>query len=275
MKIIYFINLFALFILTYSLQSCYKSVSSSIDCPKEPSAFLNPKRVEELNLTSTVTSRSGQSSNLQPMGYKFEGEEGQLINYSIKSQDICIWLYAPDNQIITSKALPKKGKYLLQVAQSKGAGTFEIEMSLSTPSNLTKDEAKNIIEQWLEAKKSIFGSNYNKSEGEKLTTDLAYQSQIQSTPGGEESALEYLSHNSMYYTYQNQRVDEISQIQKIAQDRIRVIAIITEQRILHNPKKDEKIISASYKFKNIDGQWKISKTPELIKDCGLVKTPER
>jgi ARC6-like, IMS domain len=283
MKIIYFINLlFAIFILIFSLQSCYNSVSSSIECPKKSSAVLTEDRVEELNLTSTVTSRYGQSSTLKPVGYKFEGKEGQLINYSLKGQDICVWLYTSDNQIITSKVLPKKDKYLLQIAQSKGVGTFEIEMSLATTSsNLTKDEAENIIEQWLEAKKSIFGSSYNKSAGERITTDLAYQRQIQSTPGDEESVLEYLSHNGIYYTYQNQRVDEISQIRKIAEDRIRVMATITEQRTVHNTRKDEKITSASYKanncyeFKNIDGQWKISKTPELIKDCGLVKTPER
>jgi ARC6-like, IMS domain len=295
MKFGHYIGLIIILIFSQSLESCQQEVISNILCPLQPEAILTSEQVKEVNLSSTVTTLSSHSSALQPIGYKFTAKKGQVINYKIDNPKMCAWLYDPDNQIVNETTLAKDGIYMLQLAQSQGIGSNvttitlspatkppkkqpqpSIASSIASSIEMTKNEARSLIEKWLVAKNEIFGSSYDQSVGKNLTTDLAYEKNIKATQNNEESALEYLSKNNIYYTYDNQQVDEISQVKKIAPDRVIVIALVTEQRTLHNLKIGRKTRSASYKanncyeFKNISGQWKISKTPDLNPDnCGV------
>jgi serine/threonine protein kinase len=138
---------------------------------------------------------------------------------------------------------------------------------------MNNNEASSLISQWLEAKKSIFGSNYQKSAGEELTTGLAYQRNITDNSGKEKSSVDELASDEMYYTYSNQQIHKIADIRSIDSDTLRVIAIVSEQRTLHNTRKGSAKDSASnratscYEFKKIDNRWKISKTPDLFDSC--------
>jgi hypothetical protein len=131
MKFARYVGLFILLIFNQSLASCQKEVTSTTVCPDRPQATLQIDRVREIQLSSTPTIRSGNSSAAQPIGYKFTGIKGQVIKYSIEKQTLCAWLYDPDNQIIKDPTLPKDGIYLLQLAQANGTGTFAITMTLS------------------------------------------------------------------------------------------------------------------------------------------------
>jgi hypothetical protein len=309
MKSARYIGLVIILIFSQSLESCQQEVTSNALCPYQPEATLTNERVKEVNLSSTATTLSSHSSTVQPIGYKFTAKKGQIINYQIDNPKMCAWLYDPDNQIVKETTLAKDGIYILQLAQAQGTGSSVTTMTLSSaklPSSpkptlppstelpktqyqpsivssneMTKNEARSLIEKWLAAKNSIFGSSYDRSAGEHLTTDLAYEKNIKATQNNEKSTLEYLSNNNMYYTYDNQQVDEISQVKKISFDRVIAIALITEQRTLHNLKIGRKTRSASYKanncyeFKNVSGQWKISKTPDLNPDnCGVNAKPD-
>jgi ARC6-like, IMS domain len=131
-----------------------------------------------------------------------------------------------------------------------------------------------LINRWLEAKKDVFGSNYNKNLGGELTTGLAYSKNITASPSDEdpESSVDYLKRNGMYYTYSDQQVHEVRDIREINTDEVFVKAIVTEHRLLHtkNGRNKEFSTNASrscYQFAKVNGNWKISKTPELIKPC--------
>jgi serine/threonine protein kinase len=145
--------------------------------------------------------------------------------------------------------------------------------SPSPSADLTDTDASNLISQWLEAKKSVFGSSYRKSAGEDLTTGLAYERNITANPGTEESSVDYLSMNGQYYTFDNQQVHKIAENRAINSDEVRVTAIVSEQRTLHDTRTGSSKNSytnrstSCYEFKKVDDSWKISKTPELFKSC--------
>ncbi len=138
---------------------------------------------------------------------------------------------------------------------------------------MNNNEASSLISQWLEAKKSIFGSGYRKSAGEDLTTGLAYQRNITDNSGRDRSSVDDLANDGMYWTYGNQQIHKIADIRSISSDEVRVIAIVSEQRTFHNTRTGSAKDSASnratscYEFKKIDNRWKISKTPDLFDSC--------
>jgi serine/threonine protein kinase, bacterial len=140
-------------------------------------------------------------------------------------------------------------------------------------SNLASNDASKLISQWLDAKKSIFGSSYNKSAGENLTTGLAYERNITANPGTEESSVDDLFKNGLYYSYDRQQVHEIKEIRSIGSDEVKVVALVSEQRTLHNTRSGSTKTSftnaakSCYQFKKIGNDWKILKTPELFTSC--------
>lgn len=148
-----------------------------------------------------------------------------------------------------------------------------ISPNTPSPSNFTSNDATNLIGQWLEAKRSVFGADYVKTAGEELTTGLAYERNITANPGTEASSVDYLSENGMYYTYNNQQVHQIVDILPLSSDEVKVKAIVSEQRTLHNTRtgrsKDSSTFRAKscYQFKKVGDRWKIYKTPELFDSC--------
>jgi serine/threonine protein kinase len=138
---------------------------------------------------------------------------------------------------------------------------------------MNNNEASSLISQWLEAKKSIFGSSYIKSAGEDLTTGVAYQRNITDNSGNDRSSVDDLARDGMYWTYGNQQVHGIVDIRSIGSDEVRVISIVSEQRTFHNTRtgatKDSitRRAKSCYEFKKVSDRWKISKTPDLFDSC--------
>jgi len=101
-------------------------------CPDEPMGSLDSKKVKTIQLATQTVTESGQARVNEYLGYTFEAKAGQKLNYNT-DDDICIWVYAPDNQLIASKDLSKTGKYTMQVSALKGSTTFELEMGFDSP----------------------------------------------------------------------------------------------------------------------------------------------
>lgn len=99
------------------------------ECPSTPPS-LDVNNVKPIVLSYQTDRESGRVKSGQSQGYTFEAKSGQKLNYKT-SGNICVWVYAPDNQLITSEELPSTGRYTLQVAAMRGATTFELEMELA------------------------------------------------------------------------------------------------------------------------------------------------
>ena len=63
------------------------------------------------------------------MGYTFQGQAGERLNYQT-NQNICVWVYTPERQLLSDPILPTTGRYTIQVSALKGSTTFELKMSL-------------------------------------------------------------------------------------------------------------------------------------------------
>lgn len=106
-------------------------VSDLNDCPDKPKTVLDQKNVETINFSAKKITEKGSVSWNKSVGYSFVAQAKQELHYKT-SEDICITLYTPENQIIQSGVLPVDGKYLIQISVPKGSTTFNLEMNLET-----------------------------------------------------------------------------------------------------------------------------------------------
>ncbi|AFY83812.1 hypothetical protein [Oscillatoria acuminata] len=97
-------------------------------CPTNP-PLLEANQVKSISLSSTPVQESGQIRANQSLGYSFEAEANRQLFFNTQD-NLCIWIYAPDNQIVTNTTLPKTGKYTMQISTPQGFTTFEIQLSL-------------------------------------------------------------------------------------------------------------------------------------------------
>lgn len=108
-------------------------------CPDKPDLSLENNNVKMIEMKNQMLTESGIASQSKSIGYSFEANAGQKLNYKI-DKDICIWVFTPDNQLLNSGVLPKTGKYTIQVSALKGSTTFELAMGLDvvlpSPTNM-------------------------------------------------------------------------------------------------------------------------------------------
>jgi ARC6-like, IMS domain len=282
------IGFIPLFIILQGCQNQTVSGKSKLNCADSSTVKLDPTDVKEIVLTATTKNYTGVAANNRSKGYKFVGKKGQKIAHNTKPNGFCTWLYSSDNQIINDTVLPQDGSYVIQVAGAENSGTFEIAMSLgsnnpppteqpspssaASTSDMTKEEATKLISTWLEAKKSIFGSSYNKDLGRELTIGQAYERNITANPGDEESSIDYFKGRGEYYTYERQEIHDIESIRSINSNEVVVKALVSEYRTIHRANgssKSEKTTrgSSCYLFQKNGSSWKIAKDPSIFKSC--------
>jgi hypothetical protein len=115
----------------FSISGCQNANHSASACPDKPSSILNSKRVQEIQLSFAKISKSDSVAGGESVGYIFKAKKKQSFNYQVENPDVCIWIFDPDNKIVASSNLPQDGKYLAQIENRRGAGSFKMEMSLS------------------------------------------------------------------------------------------------------------------------------------------------
>ena len=254
-------------------------------CPEKPTNVLT--KPEEIELSSQSVIKSGQASATKSIGYTFVAQAGQKLSYRTQD-DICIWTYTPDNQLLNSGEIPQSGKYILQDSAPRGSTTFNLEMSLGTleaspPSNVqtsssdspslstsivnsstpevadfSQDEALKIVENWYQSKSRVFGFPFDKTLVEQYATGKLYEDTLK--PNG---SIDWLQNNNSYYTYENSQIKKIISFQNSG-ERPSLIVSISEELYLHGPKGVGWSQSKSYQgdfiyfFNKDNGVWKIS-----------------
>ena len=83
--------------------------------------------VEPISLSSNAIAKSGTVSSSKHIGYTFNARSGQKLQYQTED-DVCLWLYSPENKLVTSSELPATGKYTLQVAAPQGSRSFDLNI---------------------------------------------------------------------------------------------------------------------------------------------------
>jgi hypothetical protein len=155
-------------------------IASSI-CPAKPNQPLTSQNVQPISLSEQATEVEGFVSQSKQLGYAFNAKSGQAVNYQT-DDEICTWIYTPDNQLLETGQLPKDGKYILQVSAPKGSKTFHLKLSLSPPqpfaqpsqaTNLSTDGAKQAEERDPEKFVKQHYEGLNQRNYERTWTDLS------------------------------------------------------------------------------------------------------
>lgn len=112
-----------------SQNSSQNSSQNISECPTQPSTVLKTNDVKPVSLSSQTITESGMVTNNKSLGYTFTGKTGNKLVYQT-NQNICIWVYTPDNQLMNNPILPVDGKYIIQIAAMEGATTFDVALQL-------------------------------------------------------------------------------------------------------------------------------------------------
>ncbi|MFW9265015.1 IMS domain-containing protein, partial [Nostoc sp. CALU 546] len=157
--------------------------------------------------------------------------------------------------------------------------TFSPEPSPDIPSNtntssittpfqpeLTTTDAENLIYKWLQAKRVMFGRNYDPQPASELTVDPLYEG-----TAGANGSINSLKRDGEYYEYPLQRIDSVDYFD-VNGSEATIQLKVTEDRKLYkrngdiNPNEtDFKTRTVIYKLKFDDDRWKIASF-EIIKD---------
>lgn len=256
-----------------------KQKISEKQCPDRPEK-LDRINVEQISLDDQEKIVSNQIKEGEVLGYIFQGKEGEKLMYNT-DEEICIWVYSPDNNLLESLELPSDGSYTVQVATPIGAKKFELAMVLKEPDlslnnsdqassslnskteeSLNSQDIVEIIKEWQKAKRQIFAPPYDKQLASQFLTGNAYYQRI-SPLDNSESPVDWLYNNNAHYTYRSQTVEEVMNFQQIG-DSAFINVVLKEERTLcvdgrptkDNTATDELLIR--YDFQYIDEKWKIS-----------------
>ncbi|MCE2721537.1 MAG: hypothetical protein ACK5RY_18660 [Dolichospermum sp.] len=110
-------------------------------CPTQPTAVLETNNVKAISLGSQAIKETGMVTNNKSLGYTFTAKSGDKLVYQT-NQDICIWVYTPNNQLITNPILPLDGKYTVQVAAMNGSTTFDLALQLQNDADKSLSSAE-------------------------------------------------------------------------------------------------------------------------------------
>lgn len=267
----------------------------SEDCPEKPVGTLDSKNVEQIVLGNQEVKKSGNIRAGKYVGYNFKGQSGQKLSYST-NENLCFWVYTPDNQLLNTVELPQDGRYTIQVSTPKGSTTFDLKMKLvsspivttsppvinintnnntnnatppSTPNppvishsrstaSLSQNHAIRLVGEWLAAKPRIFSHPWDKNIVYQLTTGPLYEDVTKS--GG---SIDWLRRNNSYYLYRNIQIRQVWSFSN-AGYRPELKLSIYEDRTLYGPRGVDYSQSGSstrnyiYFFaQDNNGTWKI------------------
>ncbi len=153
----------------------------------------------------------------------------------------------------------KFSKGVWKIANEKTLETLEVTNE-SNDASMTIKTVEELISQWFENKKNIFSHPYSLELAADITTGKQYK-RIK------EGVL-WLKNNNAYYKYDSQKFIEVKSF-KFDGNEISAIVVLNELYTLYKNGKVDFVSSNIedleyiYKFKYIDGEWKISESREI------------
>ncbi len=123
-----------IFLIILILSGCSKGSQNleeqaELNCPEKPKILLDNQDLKLIKLNEQIISVSGIINPSKTVAYAFFAKAGQKLHYQTNN-NICLWIYTPDNQLINENILPKNGRYIIQISTLKGSQTFELKISL-------------------------------------------------------------------------------------------------------------------------------------------------
>ncbi|WP_293061383.1 IMS domain-containing protein [Okeania sp. SIO2B3] len=129
--------------------------------------------------------------------------------------------------------------------------------------SISQQQAEELIQNWLKAKKEIFAPPYNRKLAAELTTGKVYDTIVTSN-----GAIAWLKENNAYYQYKMQKIDSIEYFSTQGNQATIQVKVTEEYQLFKNDKLDatrsgSAQLTVIYNLIFIDGKWKIA-TSEII-----------
>ncbi|MBW4630879.1 MAG: DUF4101 domain-containing protein [Iphinoe sp. HA4291-MV1] len=129
----------------------------------------------------------------------------------------------------------------------------------STPStSISQQEAVNLVNAWLQAKRQMFAPPYNRQIAAEITTGKQYND-----AAGSNGTIDWLQNNNAYYQYGVQKIEGVDEfVSNNNQAAIRV-RVTEQRRLLKDGKIDREqsdfnTITVFYYLQFVNGSWKIA-----------------
>jgi ARC6-like, IMS domain len=271
---------------------------SSDTCSDMPQGKLDAKDVKKISLGTQPVRESKTIRVGQNLAYNFDAKAGDKLSWRT-SENICVWVFAPDTKLLKGSDLPINGNYTVQVSVPKGTTTFTLEMGLgntlqatnsstasisstsqpssiqtqptqttvasASSSSLSQAQATSIVQNWLNSKGRVFGRPFDRQLADQYTTGLRYKQITQ--PGG---SIDWLIANNSYYTYAITRVDNVWAF-NISRNSAEIKLRVTEDLTLHNSnggidpeRSGSTTANYIYYLTQDNGIWKIHDSRKII-----------
>lgn len=245
------------------------SVPSNNGCPLQPQAVLDPKNVKQVSLEQGSVTETGQLVAGQDKGFAFKAEKGAKLSFKTKD-DICVWVFTPDNNLLSNNDIPGNGSYTIQVATLKGSTNFTLDIgfgnlsptasgssSVSIYGELNQKKAEKLVQAWLNAKSKIFASPFDVELARRITAGPVYNDIVK--PNG---AVDWLKNNNSYYTYTEARISKVWLFSNHAKRPTLKVSIVEDRTLRTNGNIDasqsgKDTSTYTYSFVREDGEWKI------------------
>ena len=118
-------------------------------CSSTPQNSLDSGQLKPITVSAYSTLLSSTINSDQDIGYIFKAFAGQKIKYN-KLDDVCVWIFTPDNKLMNGSTFPIDGKYIMQVASLKKSVNFNIYVSLEVNPNIRQEIDKNLRQSFPE-----------------------------------------------------------------------------------------------------------------------------
>jgi ARC6-like, IMS domain len=127
---------------------------------------------------------------------------------------------------------------LISSSQSNKTPTSVSGASMQSPNavgSISQDEAKKLIEKWMQAKQKMFAPPYDQEIGSQLTTGKAYSDKVRgpSSDGTPYSSLEWLRQYGFQYKYGVQNIENVTRFES-GTDQASIDVQILEDARLYN-----------------------------------------
>ncbi|UAJ72056.1 hypothetical protein IQE94_13215 [Synechocystis sp. PCC 7339] len=105
--------------------------SALTQCPPNPTIALLAENIELVDPLGESVERQ-DSIHQTAIGYQFTGKEGDELDYAI-DPGLCLWIFAPNNQLVTTTTLPMDGNYVIQIQPKLKKEDFNLSFRLQRP----------------------------------------------------------------------------------------------------------------------------------------------
>ncbi len=164
------------------------------------------------------------------MPESFGGNTNNDVNLS---NPVAVRPATPKSNITKSLSVRQEAEQALEISSGASASIANSPTELSNTAAISQDEAKKLIERWMQAKQKMFAPPYDQELGSQLATGKTYTDKVKgpSSDGTPYSSLEWLRQYGFQYRYGIQNIEGVTRFQSSANQASIEVQILEDAKL--------------------------------------------